>query len=332
MTMKKRVFITDCEGPITKNDNAAELAEKFIPDGSKFFSTVSLYDDYLAEVIRKPGYKAGDTLKLILPFFKAFGLTDEAMRSYSRDNILIVPGADDVLRATIRMAPAYIVSTSYSAYIDAVCDAIGFPRDHAYSTALHIDDYTLESTEETEVRALHRTIVELPDFTIPDGAERREDLGVGGLATIDELDRIFWQELPKLKLYRIVEEINPIGGSEKARAVREIADREGTDIDSVIYVGDSITDVEAFRLVRNAGGCSISFNGNGWAVRAAEFAITAHSAAPIGLVAELFLHRGKEALADLTFNPVVDSNKEELSTLSTRVRKEVRSEKIGSLG
>ncbi len=48
-----RVFVTDCEGPITKNDNAAELAAQFIPEGHRFFSVVSLYDDYLAEVVRK---------------------------------------------------------------------------------------------------------------------------------------------------------------------------------------------------------------------------------------------------------------------------------------
>ena len=69
----RRVFITDCEGPITKNDNAAELCEAFVPGGDRFFKKISLYDDYLAEVARRPGYKAGDTLRLILPFFKAMG-------------------------------------------------------------------------------------------------------------------------------------------------------------------------------------------------------------------------------------------------------------------
>ena len=49
----KRIFVTDCEGPITKNDNAAELAEAFIPDGGAFFRKISLYDDYLAEIARK---------------------------------------------------------------------------------------------------------------------------------------------------------------------------------------------------------------------------------------------------------------------------------------
>ncbi len=32
----RKIFVTDCEGPVTKNDNAAELAEAFIPQGSIF--------------------------------------------------------------------------------------------------------------------------------------------------------------------------------------------------------------------------------------------------------------------------------------------------------
>ncbi len=65
----KRIFISDCEGPITRNDNAAELAEAFIPKGDRFFRKISLYDDYLSEVVHRPHYKPGDTLRLILPFF-----------------------------------------------------------------------------------------------------------------------------------------------------------------------------------------------------------------------------------------------------------------------
>ncbi len=68
---------TDCEGPLALNDNAFELCREFIkPQGDRFFQQVSRYDDYLAEVAKKPGYKGGNTLKLILPFLKAHGLTN----------------------------------------------------------------------------------------------------------------------------------------------------------------------------------------------------------------------------------------------------------------
>ena len=67
--MFKKSFITDCEGPLTLNDNAFELSKYFIDDGANLFRTLSLYDDFLVDIVKKENYKAGNTLKLILPFF-----------------------------------------------------------------------------------------------------------------------------------------------------------------------------------------------------------------------------------------------------------------------
>ena len=83
---------TVCEGPLALNDNAFELCREFIkPQGDRFFQQVSRYNDYLAGVAKRPGYKAGDLLKLILPFLKANGLTNARIEAYSR---LPKPGAD----------------------------------------------------------------------------------------------------------------------------------------------------------------------------------------------------------------------------------------------
>ena len=327
-----KIFVTDCEGPLTKNDNAAELADAFVPQGDRFFAKISLYDDYLAEVVRKPGYKAGDTLRLILPFFKAFGLDNRSMIKFSRNNIEIIPGADCVLRELFELVPAYIVSTSYSPYIKAVCDAMAFPFRNAYCTYVNLDDYPLPDGEKSILRDIHATILDLPDFSIPSDAQSPEDLSGEDMKTIEKLDAIFWNELPRMEIYRMVEEVNPIGGREKAAAVEAIAATEGVGIRDVIYVGDSITDVDAFRLVNAEGGMTLSFNGNDWAVKEAAFSVTSSTALPIGWLATLFVNRGRRGFQDLTMSHVTDENRERISVHSSRVRKEVRTEKIGSLG
>ena len=43
--MFEKSFITDCEGPLTLNDNAYELAVHFIENGGELFKVLSLYDD-----------------------------------------------------------------------------------------------------------------------------------------------------------------------------------------------------------------------------------------------------------------------------------------------
>ena len=50
-----RIYVTDCEGPLTRNDNAQEIAERFLPDGAEFFARLSKYDDFLVDVAHKPG-------------------------------------------------------------------------------------------------------------------------------------------------------------------------------------------------------------------------------------------------------------------------------------
>ena len=46
----------DCEGPLTKNDNALELSQHFIPDGERLFTQLSRYDDILAFMVKRKGY------------------------------------------------------------------------------------------------------------------------------------------------------------------------------------------------------------------------------------------------------------------------------------
>ena len=330
--MARKVFISDCEGPITKNDNAAELAEAFMPSGDRFFKTISLYDDYLAEVVRRPGYKAGDTLRLILPFFKAFGLDNRSMIKFSRRNIDVIPQAQYVLREVLSLMPAYIVSTSYVHYIRAVCEAIEFPVGNTFSTELDLDAYSLDEREKKELQYLHAQILELPEFAIPAGASPTVALPDNDRKTLHELDRIFWEVLPQMQIGKIIDEINPVGGSEKARAIREIVETEEVDLEDVFYVGDSITDVEAFRMVKKAGGMALSFNGNDWAVKEASFAVTGQNALPIGWLAELFLNRGHMGFEDLTMSVLNSETVDTISRISCRVRKNVRTEKIGGLG
>ena len=85
--MFEKSFITDCEGPLTLNDNAFELADNFIENGGDLFKILSLYDDYLVDVVKKPDYKAGNTLKLILPFFVVENLKNEDLIDFSRNNM-----------------------------------------------------------------------------------------------------------------------------------------------------------------------------------------------------------------------------------------------------
>ncbi len=302
MEQRSRIFITDCEGPISKNDNAFELTSLFIPNGDRFFTLISRYDDVLSDIVKKPGYKAGDTLRLILPFLRAYGATNDKMRAYSSRNILLVPGADETLRFTANIMPSFIVSTSYEHYISALCGAVGFAQENAYCTRLDIDRYELDDEETERLKALREEISKMPMIDVPGDAETLDALPAESEATVKRLDGIFWRQIPRMKCGEMLKEVSPVGGFEKANAVKEITENVGADLSEVVYVGDSITDVDPFKLVRKEGGLTVSFNGNRYAVREAEIAVMSHHTVVLSILAEIFKKFGKERVIQLAEN------------------------------
>jgi len=282
----------DCEGPITRNDNAFEMCGEFIPGGDKIFSIVSRYDDFLADVEKRPGYKAGDTLKLVLPFLKAYGVTDRLMEDFSRETLVMLPGTELMLPEVNRMLPSFIISTSYRPYLDALCMATGFPVDNVFCTDVSLDKYSLGSEEAEYLKRTASEIVEMEMLEWPGDAAGIEDVPARHRKTIERLDRIFWKEISSMRIGRIFNEVNPVGGVEKANAVRESLKRTGLSLRNIIYAGDSITDVHALELVRSGGGVGIAFNGNRYAIKAAKWAVLSSSTLVIAGLCRLLLDRG----------------------------------------
>ena len=359
----KRVFISDCEGPISKNDNAFELTSHFVPNGSRLFTLISRYDDIQADIVKRKGYKAGDTLKLVLPFLRAYDLSNTLLTDFSSRNLLLMPGAKEMLESASSSMPSYIVSTSYEQYMRALCNAVGFPFANVHCTLLDLDKYEMDDQGKAEVKRLAEEIVKLPMLEIPESARSLEDFPKKLQNTVRRLDEIFWEELSSMKAGRILVEVNPIGGSEKAAAITEIAAELDVNLDNVMYVGDSITDVSAFQLVRSAGGVTVSFNGNNYAIREAEVAVLSGNAIVTALLANAFRRFGKSgllalvkkwkpsAIAKSALDPplkeyslkvceegfpkvelVTERNMARLMRESSEFRKSVRGESIGQLG
>jgi energy-converting hydrogenase A subunit R len=288
-----RQFVTDCEGPVSLNDNAMEMAAEFIPNGASFFGKISRYDDYLVDIVHKPGYKAGDTLRLIVPFFKAYGVTNKMMEEYSRENILFVPGAEATLSKALSEMEVFIISRSYHPYIHGLCEEAGFPIENTYSTEIDIDQYGLSEEDGKTIRAIREEIDALPEFDLPHEAKHFDELPEDSRRTIKFLQHVFWEELPKMNAGHLLTSINPIGGTEKARALEDSLLRTGKELSQVMYVGDSITDVQAFKEVKKGGGLAVSFNGNRYAIDAAEIALYGENTKIITLVADAFAAGGR---------------------------------------
>jgi len=290
----KRLFISDCEGPISKNDNAFDLAEHFIPSGDRLFANISKYDDVLADIVQKPGYTAGTTLKLILPFFKAYGVTDRQMEEFSQQNIVLIKDTKTTLAHVQRLADSYIVSTSYEHYIRSLCKATDFPFQNTYCTRLSLDQAPITVDEKETLREMAQEIAHMRTIDIS-GINSIENFCDCDQTLLQRLDEIFWSEIPKMTVGKLLTDVVTVGGEQKAESIRDAAKKLGAKFENAMYVGDSITDVEAFQLVRNKGGLSVSFNGNSYAIKAAEVAVQSESNLITATLADIFCKHGKQA-------------------------------------
>lgn len=344
----------DCEGPITKNDNALEISQYFLPRGEKFFSLVSKYDDFLADIARRKGYKAGTTLSLILPFLKAYGATNKKIKDYSLNHLLLVPGAKEMLSCLKKKMPTFIISTSYGPYIEALCELIDFPQKNTYYTKLDLDRYLLPPKEIKRLKELLKEVLNLPSIDLSKVREKK-DLSPETKKTIKRLDEIFWKEISSMQCGKILEKVNPLGGKEKVRALLDSLRKKKGKLAEVMYIGDSITDVEALKLVKEEGGVAISFNGNIYALKAAEIACISPDTLPLEALAKVFYEEGKrgvlrlietwpEALEEkikkqiFTLKPsahleiIKKENLVDLRIKSEKMRRELRGEAAGKLG
>jgi len=294
---------------------------------------------------------------------KAYGASDEKMRDFSSQNLILMPGAKEMLKFVRGFMPSYIVSTSYAQYMHALCVAVEFPFENVRCTRVDLDNYVVVSREEAEVKRLAERIVRLPMLKIPRGAGSLADLPKRMQDTVQRLDEIFWEEIPSMKIGRLVAEVNPVGGSEKAAEVKDIVTKLNRGLENVMYVGDSITDASAFQLVRGAGGLAVSFNGNNFAVREAEVAVLSRNAIVTAVLASIFSRFGKARLVTFirewkpstmekaglyeplnecftktcsdefpTIKLITGRNVAKLMQESTLFRKKVRGEAVGKLG
>ncbi len=304
-----RQFITDCEGPITKNDNTLEICKEYIDKGEAFYNNISRYDDILSDVAHRQGYKAGDALRLVLPFLKAYGATDAGMVEFSRKNLVLVPGAKKTMRFVQEFLSSFIVSTSYEHFIIALSEAIIFPLENIYYATLDLDSVRMDNWERESLKRMAKEIASMPPISIPDGARELSDLNSEGSKTVSRLDNIFWEEMTDMSSYQLLLDINPVGGDEKASSILDIRRRTGIGLEDTMYIGNGITDMQALQLVKEGGGLGISFNGNQYALREAEIAVVADNTVITSVLAETFNKAGSEGIWNLVDDWTLDNIK-----------------------
>ncbi|HYC20286.1 MAG TPA: hypothetical protein VEF35_06700 [Candidatus Bathyarchaeia archaeon] len=280
----------DLEGPLSPQDNAYEVMHS-IKEGAALFEVLSRYDDYLA-IQNRPHYEPGDTLQLIVPFMIVNGITEQDVRKAST-RAQLVDGAKELIKwLTDETWNVHIISTSYEQHAYNVASKLEVEREKVHCTRFPLDSLS-EMLEEGDIALIHEIQNKILSFYY--NANDAETSTFGRLAT--QLDEFFFEIAPRTRIKAIFDQIMVVGGKRKVQALIS-AIGVGKPTDTAV-IGDSITDYKMLQEIRSAGGISIAFNGNSYALPYANIGMACADIRPLYLVLTAFREGGLKSAFDL---------------------------------
>ena len=283
---------SDLEGPWVRADHAFDAVSRRIPRGEDLFRVISSYDDVRFFAEKVPGYEPGDTLMLVAPFLMAYGADEVFLRAIASEpeNTRLVPHAREAIRQIKAIDNLYLISTSYSQYVEKAAGILGVRQENTFCTHFPIEELRAEVSEAdlelvqewTErIAGMPRIEMDESGRILPEWAEAKK-----------ALDHLFWEILPRTSFSRTMEVVKPLGGTRKYGALLEALRVQGKLLRSAAVVGDSITDSVMLEKARDAGALALSFNGNRYSIGSSNAALISGTCWATTAVIEIYLKRG----------------------------------------
>ncbi|TDA28204.1 MAG: hypothetical protein DSO01_01310 [Archaeoglobi archaeon] len=279
------------------NDFAYELCMAIF-NNDRFFRNLSEFDDYLYYVVKKEGYEAGYTLKLITPFISAVGQLEVVEKLLN--NVIFIPDAKKAADRILKFCRVVVVSTAPKKFVEETAKILGFRE--IYASELEI----LELDDETRANLLDKVDII--------ASLNKEEL----YRVLEEIFSRLWDKIEKIRV---------IGAKEKAEIM------ESYNPKFPIAIGDSITDCKMFEKARELNGLAIAFNGNRYAIEKADYAIVSSTALSEAVVIEK-IFSGKKLEIEPRLGKIFkisESNMEKVVKESMKMRVKLRGS-AGTLG
>ena len=227
---------------------------KLFPNGDKIFEVISRYDDLLTLEERKD-YEPGDTLALIVPFLILHNISEDNIASLAAKANLTGGAAKLVDWLLNNGWKVFCISTSYEQYAMYITQKLGIYAHNVACTTFPLDKLRATLSQE-EVKLLEQAEKDMLTMKPVTNDERIKQ----------SLDKFFWERLPATELGAAIKEVKPVGGRRKVSALYRFVKKYDQPLSSWVVIGDSITDFRMLQVVEEAGGLSIAFNANEYAL------------------------------------------------------------------
>ena len=149
--MRKRIFISNCEGTISKNNNTLDLIKHYVPEGDRVLDAIDNYCQINAQFTHKKDVSIAQPMKLVLPFLLAFGANNKSVEDFSCESLVLSKYCKESLNYIKDISHAFIFSNSYEHHLRAICKETGFPLENTISTKVNLDKFVLSEKEITKL-------------------------------------------------------------------------------------------------------------------------------------------------------------------------------------
>ena len=300
--MGKRIFISNCEGTITKNNNTLDLMKHYVPEGDRVLDVINNYCQINERFTHKKDVRTAHPLKLVLPFLLAFDANNKGVEDFSCESLVLNNYCSKVLSYIKGISDAFIFSTSYEHHLRAICKETGFPLENTISTKVNLDKFTLSEKEITKLKSIAWEIGGMTPIKIPSNATSIKEFSAQDQETMKRLDKLFWGEVAKNNCKRIFSDVHVVTEADKLNTVKNISTSLSSKFAEFMYVGSTSTDVAPMKLLHQNGGFVVSLVGEPDTVRNSGIAILSDDYVAIGVFADLFLRFGQAEAGRLAGN------------------------------
>lgn len=299
------IVVVDLEGPVSHQDNALAVCQRYVPGGDQLFPLLSRYN-YLRVRAGEEGSEPGDTLRLLLPFLIEAKVTEDDIRAVSAEAGLVSGIREFFGELQDNSCLGWIISTSYVQHAHMIAERVGIPLSRVDSTFLPLDEIRERCGDEATalIRRVRERVVSLRCDAVESGVLD------GELRQL--LDPFFSEELPLTEFRQAMSDMVVIGGRRKVWALEHALQKCNgrVQLEQALVIGDSITDSRMLQVVEAAGGVAVAWNANQYAIPWATCGVAAVDARATQPLIDAWVQGGRIAVRSFVESASLPSDSE----------------------
>ena len=292
---------------LTRSNHVRDLCARFIKNGGRLYDVLSRYDTLALYALGRDSANAGSVNRMVVPFLKAGGITDEAAYNFCKSTTVLMPDADRVMRYISSQMPAFISSEAYDHHLMELGESIGIPFSNISCNIFSFDSLKVSRQDAKVLRSIASTIINARITDEMYSVTQSPYLNKFDSKLVDMVDDEFVKKISKMDFMDQLKSDVKVAGNEKAYSVLELCRKKEIDTGSTIIVGSDESDYPAMDLVRDSDGLSISFNGTEYAVRGSNVAILDENPITVAVFSMEFYNGGIESVYDMIDNWDIES-------------------------